>query len=268
MSAAEGATARPRPLGEIPDAALVDLEGLAFDVDDTITRDGRLEAVAYEALWALHDAGVALVAVTGRPLGWAEVYARQWPVRAAVGENGAGWFWLEGQVLRTGHFSSEAERADERARLERVRARVAAALPTLPLASDVLGRRCDLAWDIGEAHTASADELERFRAIAAAEGARVTTSSVHAHAVPGRWDKALGLAAAIDAALGRPLDVARWLYVGDSANDEPAFAHFGPRAIGVANLRLEGLVHPPAYLTTAPRGEGFAELAARILAAR
>lgn len=258
----------PRPLAELPTSELAHLEGVAFDVDDTITEGGRLEAVAYDALWALHRAGVSLVAVTGRPLGWAEVYARQWPIDAAVGENGAGWFWLEGHKLRHGFFSAIDRRTEERARLDRIRARVGAELPTLPLASDVLGRRCDLAWDIGEENSASPDELARFRAIAEAEGARVTTSSVHAHAVPGGWDKALGLEAVVRAALGRALDVARWVYVGDSANDEPAFAHFGPRSVGVANLRWQGLGHRPAYITSAPRGSGFAELATRILAAR
>ena len=76
-----------RPLAQMPDALAAAIVGVAFDVDDTLTRHGRLERAAYEALWALHDAGLRLIAITGRPLGFAEVYARQWPVDAAVGED-------------------------------------------------------------------------------------------------------------------------------------------------------------------------------------
>jgi len=34
-------------------------------------------------------AGLALVAVTGRPAGWGRVLARQWPVAGCIAENGA-----------------------------------------------------------------------------------------------------------------------------------------------------------------------------------
>ena len=84
---------RLRPLSELDAPACAGVEGVLFDVDDTVTKDGRLERVAYDALWALRDAGLRLVAVTGRPLGWVDVLARHWPVDLAIGENGAGWVW-------------------------------------------------------------------------------------------------------------------------------------------------------------------------------
>jgi hydroxymethylpyrimidine pyrophosphatase-like HAD family hydrolase len=61
----------------------------------------------------------------------------------------------------------------------------------------------------------------------------------------------------------------RILFVGDSPNDQPLFAYF-PNAVGVANVRkFAGQLNPPpAYVTAASGGAGFAELAAFILAAR
>ncbi|HPO19553.1 MAG TPA: HAD family hydrolase, partial [Rubrivivax sp.] len=70
---------------------------------------------------------------------------------------------------------------------------------------------------------------------------------------------------------GRELDaeLERWVYVGDSTNDQLMFGHF-PLSVGVANLRrFAAQLHTwPAYLTEGERGEGFAQLAAALLAAR
>ena len=77
-----------RPIAEIQPSAARELLGLVFDVDDTLTRGGWIEEPAYRALWRLREAGLMLIAVTGRPLGFAEVLARTWPLDVAVGENG------------------------------------------------------------------------------------------------------------------------------------------------------------------------------------
>ena len=69
------------------------IEGVVFDVDDTLTNGGVVEQEAYAALFRLRDAGLARIAVTGRPLGWMESVALMWPIDLAVGENGAGWIW-------------------------------------------------------------------------------------------------------------------------------------------------------------------------------
>jgi hydroxymethylpyrimidine pyrophosphatase-like HAD family hydrolase len=231
-----------RPLSDLPTEIARDVIGVAFDVDDTLTRHGRLERAAFDALWTLHEAGVRLVAVTGRPLGFAEVYARQWPIDVAVGENGAGWIAWEGDRRRAGFAADVGE-------LER--------------------HRAVLAWDVGESHHATDDERARFVAICAEEGASVTTSSVHTHAVPGRWDKATGIELALRDALGLGLvDDARWIFVGDSGNDEAAFVRFPRTSVGVANLRVAELRHRPAYLASRSHGEGFAEVGARVVGAR
>jgi FMN phosphatase YigB (HAD superfamily) len=68
-----------RPLSALPPEDARRLRGVLFDLDDTLLSHGVLELAAYEALWRLYDAGLALVAVTGRPVGWADVLVRQWP---------------------------------------------------------------------------------------------------------------------------------------------------------------------------------------------
>ena len=65
------------------------LRGIFCDVDDTLTHDGTLVPAAYDALAAASSAGLRVVAVTGRPAGWAEVFACTWPLAGAVAENGA-----------------------------------------------------------------------------------------------------------------------------------------------------------------------------------
>ena len=60
-----------RPLSEIAQDALIALEGVCFDVDDTVTTAGVLDPQAYAALFSLQSVGLKLVAVTGRPLGFA-----------------------------------------------------------------------------------------------------------------------------------------------------------------------------------------------------
>ena len=77
------------PLAEAKDTELAPLRGLFFDLDDTLLTHGVLTRAAYGALWDMHDAGLRLVAVTGRPSGWGEVIVRQWPVDGVVAENGA-----------------------------------------------------------------------------------------------------------------------------------------------------------------------------------
>ena len=270
MSGAEPRSV-PAPLTSLRAEVLAALRGVIFDVDDTLTRDGVLEAEAYAALHELAEAGLVLAAVTGRPLGWADVYAQQWPVAFSVGENGAGWASRHGGSFRIGYADDDLTRRRQRATLERIAARVAREMPHVRPAADQEARRCDLAFDVGEEATLGPTERAALVALIEAEGARATTSSVHCHAVPGAWDKARGARTAAAAVLGGelPAEHGRWLFVGDSGNDAAAFAAFSP-SVGVANVvdHLPRLASRPAYVTRNDRGRGFAELARAILAAR
>ena len=65
------------------------IAGLFTDIDDTLTTDGAITPDALQALADLKAAGLSVVAITGRPVGWSEPFALQWPVDAIVAENGA-----------------------------------------------------------------------------------------------------------------------------------------------------------------------------------
>jgi HAD superfamily hydrolase (TIGR01484 family) len=271
-----------RSIHQLPTEVCHQLAGVVFDVDDTLTDHGQLTEVAYGALWALARRGLLLVAVTGRPLGWCDVFARQWPIAAAVGENGGGWVFRQtaqdqgqgGKVrieIVDGYFDDEVTRAGQHLRLAALEKTALATIPGLRLASDHRLRRVDLAFDVAEEAPLDPAALDRLLALIAASGARALVSSVHAHAYLGAHDKASGAARAIADAIGRDLaaERERWLFIGDSGNDAAAFAYF-PVSAAVANVRanLPRLPVPPVFVADQERGHGFAEIAAAILARR
>ena len=77
---------------------------LLTDIDDTLTDDGLLGPEAYSALWELHSHGIKVIPVTGRPAGWCELIARQWPVDGVIGENGAFYFRYSDKKMNR-HFA-------------------------------------------------------------------------------------------------------------------------------------------------------------------
>ena len=107
-----------KPLAEL-DARGV--KALLFDIDDTLTTDGKLTAQAYDALERLRRAGKITVPVTGRPAGWCDHIARMWPVDAVVGENGAFYFFYAGGRLQRRFQDDAATRPEKRARLDLAR---------------------------------------------------------------------------------------------------------------------------------------------------
>lgn len=260
-----------RPLSAIGSDVLRDVPGVVFDVDDTLTRDGVMEVEALAAMHRLRGMGLKIALLTGRPIGWAETLAAVMPVSLAVGENGAGWAFVVERSLRRGRFESESERGVREQRQTALAQRIAAELPWAQPASDSALRVCDLAYDVGESFAASPEQVRALRALAQNEGAQVTVSSVHLHAHFGGWDKASGVARAAEHVLGvAPLELfSRWIFVGDSGNDAPAFARFA-RTVGVANVKdhLSSLPVPPRYVTANDRGRGVDELVRAIEGAR
>ena len=73
---------RMRPLAALPDSALKNIDYLLFDVDETFTTHGLMHAETYAALFALLNAGITAVPVTGRPSGWGNVMLSTWPIKA------------------------------------------------------------------------------------------------------------------------------------------------------------------------------------------
>ncbi len=260
-----------RPLSELSPGEARGLRGVLFDLDDTLLSHGRLTLPAYEALWSLHDAGLLLVAVTGRPSGWGEVLARQWPVAGFVTENGAVAFRREGRgVARLDACPDDARRA-RRIRLARLVEDVRGRVPEARLTDDVDLRRSDVTWDVGERVALPEDRVAAVvRAIEEA-GARWSRSSVHLHATFDPDDKASGALRYCARELGLEAGAATTTlaFVGDSGNDAACFAAFRT-TFGVANVRasLGRLTVPPRYVAPRAMGEGFADVARAILERR
>ena len=261
----------PRPWAEATHAALGGVHGVMTDIDDTLTRDGAIEPAALAALERLAAGGVPVVAITGRPAGWSEAFARQWPVAAIVAENGAVALIPAAGGLRVEFAQDEPVRRANAGRLHAVAAKVLREVSGATLARDSAGRLTDIAIDHSEfAHLDPAD-VERVVALMRAEGMTATVSSIHVNGWFGTHDKWSGACWMVRRLFGRALEpeVGRWVYVGDSTNDQIMFERF-PLAAGVANLMRFAalLVTWPAYLTRGERGAGFAEVADALLAAR
>ena len=256
-----------KPLAELPVAGL---RALLFDIDDTLTTDGRLTAQAYAALERLQRAGKRAVAVTGRPAGWCDHIARMWPVDAVVGENGAFYFRYHNGRLHKAYWDSADARADNREWLATIAARIIAAVPGCALAADQPYRETDLAIDYCEdVPPLPLAEAERIAQLMRAAGLHAKLSSIHVNGWFGTYDK-LAMSRRLFASefaldLERERDTVA--FVGDSPNDAPMFEFF-PCSVGVANIRrFAGLITtPPKYVTQASSGAGFAEVVAHLLA--
>ena len=122
------------------------------DIDDTLTHGGRLPAIAYAAIERLKAAGLIVIPVTGRPAGWCDLVARQWPVDGVVGENGAFYFRYDDGTHRMTrcYAKSAAERSTDRAKLNLIMTEVLSEIPGTALASDQAYREADLAIDFAE----------------------------------------------------------------------------------------------------------------------
>jgi len=247
------------------------LRGLLFDLDDTVLSRGVLTRAAYDALWSLRDAGLKLVAVTGRPSGWGAVIARQWPVDGCVTENGAVYFARRGgRVVRCDACGDE-ERKARRIRLGQLVERVSRAVGAAQLTDDIDLRRSDVTWDVGEDATLAEDRVREVQREIELAGARWSRSSVHLHATFDTDDKATGALRFCSRELGEDAGsaVARFAFAGDSGNDAPCFAAFRT-TFAVANVRasLAGVAVVPRYVAGRAMGDGFADIAAEILRKR
>jgi HAD superfamily hydrolase (TIGR01484 family) len=259
-----------QPLSSLSVETCRRIRGVVFDVDDTITAGGRIQREAFTALWRLRAAGLISIAVTGRPLGFAELMARMWPISFAVGENGAGFVQVTDHV-RTEYWDDDSTRAEQQQRLRVIRKSIERSLPWVRISDDNWARRCDLAFDIGERMRATPEQVAALREQIVNSGAHALVSSVHAHVQLGDHDKARGVVRGAQALLAVDIDHARdqFLFIGDSGNDAAAFAFF-PVSVGVANVRhhLSALPTPPAFVSSLERGEGFAEIIDTLLSRR
>jgi HAD superfamily hydrolase (TIGR01484 family) len=267
-----------KPLVDWPAAARRDIVGVFTDIDDTLTTDGAITPDAFKALAGLKAAGLHVIPITGRPVGWSEPFARTWPVDTIVAENGSVALILHenGRNPVSGLHSTlsklykqdAATRIANFARMQQVAQRVLREIPGAMLAQDSAGRETDIAIDHSEFAQLPPERIAQVVALMQREGMTATVSSIHINGWFGGHNKLAGARWIVRELFHRELDaeIERWVYVGDSTNDQIMFEHF-PHSVGVANIRRfeADLVHPPRYVTQGERGAGFAELARAIL---
>ena len=259
------------------------LRGVFTDIDDTLTTDGAITADALQALGALKAAGLHVIPITGRPVGWSEPFAQVWPVDAIVAENGAVALLPPAQDARKNplqplskkreqlsklYLQDAATRAANYARMQQVLAHIEATVPGAQRAADSAGRECDIAIDHSEFTQLPQERIDQCVALMRAAGMNATVSSIHINGWYGTHDKLEGARWIVRQRLGRDLDAELndWVYIGDSTNDQRMFQHF-PHSVGVANVArfVPQLTHLPRYVTQRERGAGFAEMARLLL---
>ncbi|MFP5520376.1 MAG: HAD-IIB family hydrolase [Bdellovibrionia bacterium] len=242
---------------------------LLTDIDDTLTDDGQLGPEAYSALWDLHRHGIHVIPVTGRPAGWCEMIARQWPVAGVIGENGGFYFrYHEKQMKRYFVFDAITQKIN-REKLELIRNEVLSTIPGAGIASDQFCRLMDLAVDFCEDVPALPEkDIQQIVSVFKKYGAQAKVSSIHVNGWFGEYNKLSTALKFLQTEFGITADDAKNLcaFSGDSPNDEPMFEYF-PHSFAVANINhfLAILKSRPTYIATERGGLGFVEIAKTLL---
>ena len=179
------------------------------------------------SLAALAQAGLHVIPITGRLVGWSEPFALAWPVDAIVAENGSGAGADRAEPLRKLYTQDEAERTANYARMQQVAQRIVREIPGATISRDSNGRETDIAIDHSEFTHLPQDAIERVVALMRAEGMNATVSSIHVNGWYGGHNKLAGARWVVRELLGRELEdeLDRW-GTGDSTNDVLMFEHF------------------------------------------
>jgi len=280
------------PLAHWPLEQRRNIIGVFTDIDDTLTTHQAITPDALQALSDLKAAGLAVIPITGRPVGWCQPHALgdaarglpPWSVDAMVAENGGVAYVpqdidqnslqpLSGKrrQLHKIYHSEATMRAANYVRMQQVAQIIVSQVPGAALSTDHAGRETDIAIDYNEIALLPPDKVAQVVALFQAHGMHATVSSIHINGWFGEHNKLEAARWMLRTLFGRRLDdeIERWVYVGDSTNDQLMFEHFA-HSIGVANIhRFDAqLVHWPRYETPSERGAGFAEVAAALLQAR
>ena len=230
------------------------VEIVITDVDDTITRNGKLYPNALQALWKLKRMGKMVVLLTGGSAGWADVYIRQWPVDAVIAESGAVILAHSkggGIVYR---FNPMIDPSFQKKKEELMKLTAG-----LRLSSDQFARLYDIAY---EKSALSAQEARTLKGMVKAAGGHWTESSIHINVSFGSFGKRSSLIFFLDSLYDIKVDRLRrnGVYLGDSTNDDDLFG-FMPLSIGMHSVEdsRDSFVNLPRYITEGYGGNGFSE---------
>ena len=263
-----------KPLAELPVTAVRQVRFVLCDIDDTLTDYGRLSGLAYTAIERLRNTGYKVIPVTGRPAGWCDLIARQWPVDGVVGENGAFYFHYDdkNRRMRRRFWYDAATRRLHRGSLDALAERIIREVPGAAVAADQPYRVSDLAIDYREdVPPLDKQAVDRIVEIFHEDGATAKISSIHVNGWFGDNDKSTMTRAILKEVFDYDLDdePEKTVFVGDSPNDCPMFESVG-HAIGVANIRdFADRLHPcPHWISRHRGGRGFTEIVDHLMGAR
>ena len=248
------------------------IDGLLFDLDDTLLSHGVLDARGVRRALGSARGGLRLVAVTGRPSGLGRGH------RAAMADRRRGHRKRRGARRARGRGvacerATDDERRSRRVRLAQLVEAVARVVPEARLADDVDARASDVTWDIGERVRMPEDRVAlivRHRArTARARRRRASTCTRRSTRTTRRAARVRFLAERFgeDAGTRRSRATRSSATAVTTRRVSAAFR----TTFGVANVRAICRPGSPCRRASSrPRemGEGFAEIARALLAAR
>ena len=167
--------------------------GIFTDIDDTLTTEGRITPDALQALADLKAAGLQVVPITGRPVGWSEPFAKSWPVDAIVAENGAvGLRHSADQGLHKIYQQDAATRSANFDRMQAVLAHIERTVSGACRSQDSAGRETDIAIDHSEFTHLPPATIDEVVQLMQAAGMTATVSSIHINGWLGDHNKLVG----------------------------------------------------------------------------
>ncbi len=232
------------------------IEIIISDVDDTITKNGKLYPAALQSLWKLKRMGKMIVLVTGGSAGWSDVYIRQWPVDAVIAESGALILahGKGGGIVYKFNPMIDPMFAKKKENLMKLTA-------GLQLSSDQYARMYDIAYDKKHLND---QEIKTLKGMVQAAGGHWSESSIHINVSFGSFSKRSALLLFMDALFDIKAERIKehGVYLGDSLNDEELFS-FMPLSVGMHSVEdmRSSFRFLPKYITEGYGGDGFTEFA-------
>ena len=230
------------------------IEIVVSDVDDTITKNGKLYPNALQSLWKLKRMGKMIILLTGGSAGWSDVYIRQWPVDAVIAESGA-------VILAHGKGGSIVYKFNPMIDplFKKKKDSLMKLTAGLQLSTDQYARLYDIAYD---KKCLSPEEMKTLKGMITASGGKWSESSIHINVSFGNYNKRSSLIFFLDALYDIKADRIRshGVYLGDSLNDDDLFG-FIPLSIGMHSVEdnREAFRNLPKYITAGYGGDGFME---------
>lgn len=245
---------RGLPFQGFSDAERLATEIVISDVDDTITKNGKLYPNALQSLWKLKRMGKMIVLLTGGSAGWSDVYIRQWPVDAVIAEGGA-------LILAHGKNGGIVYKFNPMidSAFQKKKENLMKLTAGLQLSSDQYARMYDIAYDKKQL---TPEEAKTLKGMVQAAGGHWSESSIHINVSFGNFSKRSSLLFFMEALFDINAEKIKehGIYLGDSLNDEELF-EFMPLSVGMRSVEDNRALfrYLPKYIASGYGGDGFSE---------